>query len=121
MLAWRSCSCAAVSPKRAVDLRTEFFAQRVQRVAHGEAVRAKPCEQRVEVSVTAIMIVGRGARELGAPVTLDDEFAIAPRVIAAKDLDEFGVDEHVALAAVRLRAKELGRLDADQALVEAKR
>ena len=120
MFAWRNISCAAVNPKRLLICAPYSFSERVQRRARDDSVRAQPREQRADLVPTAVVVVDRGASAWGA-IALDHEVALASRVKAAKDLDEFRIDEHVALAAVRLRPEVLRRLDADQSLVPSKR
>ena len=106
-------------PVASVDLRAVFLSQSVQRRLGLHAVRTQPRDQTLDVSIAAIVIVKRGGVRLAAG--LDDELATASRVIAAKDLQRFRVDHHVALRVVRLRPEVLSRFDADHALVEAKR
>ena len=99
-----------------MNLASKFLSQAVQRSLRDDPLCPKPRDQGSHVLVAAVTTVGRikGQRRR---VALNDKAAPSPRKEAAEEFHEFRVLQDIAFGIVRLRAIELGHLNADQSFI----
>ena len=73
------------------------------------------------ISATVAAIALEGAIGVRCRVALNHELALSPRMVTAEDFKQLRVNDDVARRFMRLRTKELRRLDSNQPFVPSKR